>query len=138
MFGITKFHKYVFGREFIIWTDHKPLLGLLQEGKLIPPMASSRVQRWGLKLATYNYHFRYKAGREHGNADAMSRLPLKETLSQEEVPGEMTLALEQLDIFPVTALKIRRETGRDPALSRVRTRLREGVAHIRGDLQKGR
>ena len=46
IFGITKFHKYVFGREFTIWTDHKPLLGLLQEGKPIPPMASSRVQRW--------------------------------------------------------------------------------------------
>ena len=126
MFGIIKFHKYVFGREFTIWTDHKPLLGLLQEGKPIPPMASSRVQRWGLKLAAYNYHLRYRAGKEHGNADAMSRLPLRETVSQEEIPGEVVLALEQLDSSPITANKIRRETGRDPVLSRVRTWVSQG------------
>ena len=33
LFGISKFHKYVFGRGFVVWTDKKPLLGLLQEGR---------------------------------------------------------------------------------------------------------
>ena len=48
VFGLDKFHKYVCGRLFTLMTDHKPLLGLSQEGKAIYEMASCRVQRWGL------------------------------------------------------------------------------------------
>ena len=31
VFGIKKFHDYVFGRPFELITDHKPLLGLLED-----------------------------------------------------------------------------------------------------------
>ena len=31
VFGVTKFHKYLFGRSFVVQTDRKPLLGLLKE-----------------------------------------------------------------------------------------------------------
>ena len=47
VFGVDKFHKYVFGRLFTLMTDQKPLLGLFQEGKAISEMVSSRGQRWG-------------------------------------------------------------------------------------------
>ena len=66
VFGVNKFHKYVYGRPIEIWTDHKPLVGLLQEGKLVPPMASSRMQWWPLKLAAYNYMLQYWPGTENG------------------------------------------------------------------------
>ena len=32
IFGISKFHKYLYGREFLLQTDHMPLLGLLGNG----------------------------------------------------------------------------------------------------------
>ena len=53
VFGVEKFHKYIFGQPFTLLTDHKLLLGLFQEGRAIPEMASSRMQRWVLKLAGY-------------------------------------------------------------------------------------
>ena len=30
IFGIKHFHKYLYGHEFVITTDHKPLLGLFR------------------------------------------------------------------------------------------------------------
>ena len=56
----------------------------------------------------------------------MSRIPLRETVSQEETAKEVVLALNQLDSSTITANKIRRETGRDLVLSRVRTWVSQG------------
>ncbi|GFS01474.1 polyprotein [Elysia marginata] len=42
-FGVKKFHKFIYGRPVVIYTDHKPLLGLLGENKPIPQTASARV-----------------------------------------------------------------------------------------------
>ena len=55
VYGVTKFHNYLFGRTFTLCTDHKPLQSLLNESKPIPCMASARIQRWALTLASYEY-----------------------------------------------------------------------------------
>ena len=68
LFGVTKFHKYVYGRDFEIQSDHMPLLGLMSEDKLISPLASARIQRWALTLSNYQYHLRYKQGVQNSNA----------------------------------------------------------------------
>ena len=88
-------------------------------------MASSRMQRWALKLAAYKYTLWYRRGTENGNADAMSRLPLEETGPTEEVPDELVLALELLEKSPVTAKHIREATGKNSGLSRVLTWVRK-------------
>ena len=36
-------NKYVYGRDFAIQTDHRPLIGLLKEDKLITPLASPKI-----------------------------------------------------------------------------------------------
>ena len=58
-FGIKHFHKYLYGRKLIVVTDHKPLLGLLNQTKQIPTIASARIQRWSLLLGAYEYELRY-------------------------------------------------------------------------------
>ncbi|KAK3700097.1 hypothetical protein QZH41_015051 [Actinostola sp. cb2023] len=68
VFAVKKFHQFLYGRHFKIYTDHKPLLGLLSSDKAIPPMASGRVQRWVLTLSAYEYDLVYRPGRENGNA----------------------------------------------------------------------
>ena len=45
LFGVKKFHVYLFVRNFTLSTDHKPLQSLLNESKPIPCMASVRIWR---------------------------------------------------------------------------------------------
>ncbi len=55
VFGVRKFHSYLYGRRFNIFSDHKPLMHLFDSSRAIPPMASARVQRWALTLSAYEY-----------------------------------------------------------------------------------
>ena len=71
IFGVKKFHQYLYGRQFILETDQKPLESLFNEKKATPAMAAARIQRWALTLAAYNYTIKYKPGIEQGNADTM-------------------------------------------------------------------
>ncbi|XP_078264207.1 di-N-acetylchitobiase-like [Rhinoraja longicauda] len=62
VFGVKKFHTYLYGRRFVINTNHKLLLGLFCNDKAIRLMASPRVIRWSLTLAAYDYNIMYNRG----------------------------------------------------------------------------
>ena len=126
IFGVKRFHQYLFGRHFTILSDHKPLQHLFNEHRATPPLASARIQRWALTLGAYDYSITYKSGSSHGNADMLSRLPLPEAPTQIPVPGETILLLDMLHSLPVTAHQIKTWTDRDPVLSRVRTLVLKG------------
>lgn len=119
IFAVKKFHQFIYSRHFSIYTDHKPLLGLLNPGKATPPMASSRMQRWSLTLLAYEYELIYRPGLENGNADSLSRLPLPETPQSTPVPGDIINLMENITASPVDALKVKQWTARDPVLSQV-------------------
>ena len=119
VFGVQKFHTFLFGRRFTLVSDHKPLLGLLKEDKAVPVLASGRIQRWALTLAMYDYKLVYKTGTQLHTADALSRLPSERAPSEPPSVPEMVLMLEQLDEGPVHSTQIKAMTARDPQLSRV-------------------
>ncbi|KAL5474436.1 hypothetical protein EMCRGX_G026382 [Ephydatia muelleri] len=96
IFGVEKFHNFLFGRQFTIFTDHKPLKHLFGEDKPIPPMASARLQRWALKLSAYQYKIAHKPGKDNANADILSRLPLPEYSMEVTLLGETVMLLEAL------------------------------------------
>ncbi len=54
VFGVKCFHSYLCGRPFTLCTDHKPLLSLLSEQRIMPPPASARIQRWALRVLVHN------------------------------------------------------------------------------------
>ena len=110
IFGIKRFHDYLFGRHFELITDHKPLLGLLKEDRATSAQASPRIKRWSLFLSSYEYSLVFRSTTPHSNADALSRLPL----SQEP---EIVLLAEHLASSPVTADDIRGWTRKDKTLS---------------------
>ena len=79
IFGIKKFHQYLYGRKF---TDYKPLTAILGPKKGIPTLAAARLQRWAVLLSAYSYEIRFKPTADHANADGLSRLPLPEVTSE--------------------------------------------------------
>ena len=44
IFGLNKFHQYLYGRTFIIQTDHKPLTTILEPTQGIPSLAAAQLQ----------------------------------------------------------------------------------------------
>ena len=75
MFGVKRFHVYLFGHHFELIADHKPLLTLLNQHKSTSEQASARIRRWALFLSTYEYTIKFRTTKKHGNADVLSRLP---------------------------------------------------------------
>jgi len=68
--AITKeFRPYVYGREFEVFTDHKPCLAM-RRNKVV----NERMLRMALSLNDYHFTMHYKSGETHEDADAMSRL----------------------------------------------------------------
>ena len=68
VWGVQKFQKYLYGKEFVLETDHQPL-SFLQKANL----KNGRVLRWAMILQPYRYCILYIHGRENVGADYMSR-----------------------------------------------------------------
>lgn len=124
MLGVTRFHSYIYGRSFILITDHKPLLGILGPYTGIPSLAAARLQRWAIKLSAYQYELQYRRTEDHGNADALSRLPLPEKGPVWEY--DSCYSMEFLQSTTVTFADVQRATRSDSVLAAVMDRLRKG------------
>ena len=74
IFGVKRFHLYLYGRKFLLLMDHKPLTTISGPKTGLPMVAASRLQRWALVLSAYQYDVKIRATEEHGNVDGLSRL----------------------------------------------------------------
>jgi hypothetical protein len=129
IFGVKKFHRYLYGHRFTLITDHRPLTTILGPKKGIPSLAAARLQRWALILSAYQYSIQYKSTTNHGNADGLSRLPLPSTtseLSSSQEEGIAVFNIGQIQSLPVSFQEIKEITGRDKLLSKVLCFVRNG------------
>lgn len=68
VWAARKFSCYLYGTRFTFQTDHCPLQWLQK----MSPKNGSRL-RWSLILQEFNFDVVYKRGKQHGNADCLSR-----------------------------------------------------------------
>ena len=97
-----KFTNYILGKRFQIETDHKPLVPLFSTKHLddLP----SRVLRFKLRLARYNYSIAHVPGKHLYTADTLSRAPLELKESDTELSDEADRLLA-VDISNLPASK---------------------------------
>ncbi len=120
IFGIQKFHKYIYGRQFPLVTDHKPLTTMLGPKTGVPALAAARLQRWALLSSAYTYNIKFCPTKSHANADGLSRLPLTTLTVADPVPFASSIfCVSQIQTLSVSSAQLQRATGTDPVLSRV-------------------
>ena len=79
VWATEQFRPYLFGGKFHIYSDHNPLVYLDNMKS-----KTSRVARWRLQLAEYDYEIVYKKGILNANADALSRIETINSISYED------------------------------------------------------
>ena len=72
VYGIEHFHIYLYGHEFTLVTDYKPLELIYRNPKSRP---SARLERWCLRLQDYTFQVKYQTGPANPS-DYLSRHPL--------------------------------------------------------------
>ena len=130
IFGVKRFHHYVYGRKFILFSDNLPLCHILSPRKGLPGLAAARIQRWALELADYNFEVKHRSGARNLTADGLSRLPLPTTALHANIVRWTTEANEineqAVSSLPVQAVQVAHSTRTDVVLSRVLQYVRTG------------
>jgi len=130
IYGIKKFHNYLYGRRFILYSDNLPLCHILSSRKGLPSLAAARIQRWAVELANFTFEVKHRPASKNMCADGLSRLPLPCTGMDSETvhwTNEATeVNIKAISALPVSALQIANGTRKDPVLSRVLGYVRTG------------
>ena len=72
---VEKFHEYLYGSTFNMYTDNNLLTYVLTTAKL-----DAASHCWVTSLANYNFRLHYKAGKTNIDADALSRVSWSECM----------------------------------------------------------
>lgn len=72
---VEKFHDYLYGSTFTVYTDNNPLTYAFRSAKL-----DCTGHRWVAQLANYTFDLKYRCGKANVDADALSRLRVPDDL----------------------------------------------------------
>ena len=109
------FHLYLYGASCVIYTDHKPLLGIFKSQR----PASARIERWRLRLMPYQFELRYRPGKDDKNpADYTSRHPCS-TESSDPIEDYVNYVCNFAVPKAMTLDQVRQHTSTDTVLQAV-------------------
>ena len=76
-----RFHEYLYGGHFEVYTNNNPLSYVLTTAKL-----DATEQQWIASLANYNFKIFYKSGKLNVEMDALLHIPWESTQIEKEEP----------------------------------------------------
>ena len=120
VFGIKRFQLHLYGRKFVLVTDHQFLTRIFGSKSSGPPFASARLQRWAILLCGYDFDITFKNSADNANADFFKRFPLQSLADDEDLdPDEKYVLATVTDELPITASEIADSTKTDSLLVKV-------------------
>ena len=132
IFALKKFYQFLYGRRFILVTDHRPLVAMFAPGKGTPSLAANRLSRWALMLSQFDYKIEFRKTADHANADALSRLPVQNDRQFDDAEAgddlQMVCLIQSIcnKVTPADPVSLQRESNKDPVISRVLRYTRKG------------
>ncbi|XP_055622834.1 uncharacterized protein K02A2.6-like [Toxorhynchites rutilus septentrionalis] len=143
VFAVTRFHKMIFGRKFVLQTDHKPLLKIFGSKKGIPVYTANRLQRWALTMLLYDFDIQFIPTASFGHADLLSRLMSSHNKPDEEYviaalqteTDVKSILEDSISNLPVTSEMIAKATQDDPVLQEVITFISNGWPNRASDIR---
>ena len=130
VWAVERFRQYVWGRNFVLRTDHKPLIFLLNSKGI--GKASARVDRWISRLLSYNYDCEYRSGKENIVPDFLSRNPCKDEADSEEIllDDENIVATVVEDLQAISIDEYKKAVGVCDECIKVKQMIEEGWKNV--------
>ncbi|GBM31585.1 Transposon Ty3-G Gag-Pol polyprotein, partial [Araneus ventricosus] len=115
--SIEHFHHYLYGRKFLLRTDHASLRWLLNFKE-----PEGQIARWIQRLQEYDFEIQHRKGTSHENADALSRRPCTEsckhcTNAEKKLGMEIDISVKVLttaSVDPWSSCEIQKAQLEDP------------------------
>lgn len=115
VWAVEHFHMYLYGKDFELVTDHKPLEVIF--GPKSKPCA--RIERWILRLQSYSYKVIYKPGKTN-IADPLSRLCKEPPTIPKAEENYIHHVVESLRPIAVSMKEITDCSAQDPEILKVK------------------
>ncbi|KAJ1188714.1 hypothetical protein NDU88_005471, partial [Pleurodeles waltl] len=116
--AIKKFKKFLWGRPFVVKTDHKPLVEVFKSKGV--DAISSRITKWIIALQEYDILVEYVPGIDNYSADVLSRLVSPKMADFEDVEDfEQLDKVCTVDFEIITEEKWREDTKSDKVLQEI-------------------
>lgn len=128
IFGIRRFHQYLYGRKFILYTDNEPVKQIFSETKGLPTMSALRMQHYATFLQSFNYTIKFRPTKQHYNADAFSRLPINVKTPDNFVEEADMLEISIIETLPLTVEDLAKATAADCTVKVLFQGLKNGKA----------
>ena len=74
MFFVEHFKHFLLGRKFLVRTDNSAVRYWMRLQSSSYD-AQGQTARWMVRLAAFDFDIKHRPGKQHGNADGMSRTP---------------------------------------------------------------
>ncbi|XP_043239605.1 uncharacterized protein LOC122390579 [Amphibalanus amphitrite] len=118
VWSVEKWHKYLWGREFVLRTDHQALKTLMTSRGV--GRAGMRISRWACRLMEYSFSVQHVKG-SINPADGLSRLPAPvEVVSEDE---QLVVAALSEETAAVSADELKAESRADHVLGKLRDQI---------------
>ena len=116
VFGVERFHEYLYGRRFIVINDHKPLKSTFNRSIIsFPP----RILKFFLRLQKYDFQLQYSPGKNILVSDTLSRSHLthfQPEFAENRLIHHAHFVLSNLTISATRLKQFQLETRNDPIL----------------------